>query len=92
MCSTAEALGLAFGGPFGFQVGSALTKPEKPPGIPALPPVPQEDKAAKKNIAGEIKRQKARSRSTKPKDTLLSGGTVTDGTLNLSAPTLLVSR
>jgi len=92
MCSTAEALGLAFGGPFGFQVGSALTKQKKPPPIPGLPPAPQEDKVAKTNIAGEIKRQKARGGSTKPKNTLLSGGGLTDDTLNLSQPTLLGSR
>ena len=92
MCSTAEIIGAAVGGPFGFQVGSALTRPKKPPPIPGLPPAPQEDKVAKTNIASEIKRQKSRVGSTKPKNTLLSGGAVTDDTLNLSQPTLLGSR
>lgn len=92
MCTGLEALAAAaIVGSVGTTVASIATQ-KKPPPIPALPEAPQEDKVAKTNIASEIKRQKTRAGSTQPKATLLSGGTVTDDTLNLSQPTLLGSR
>ena len=92
MCTGLEALAAAaIVGSVGTTVASIASQ-KKPPPIPELPTAPQEDKVAKTNIASEIKRQKSRVGSTKPKNTLLSGGTVTDDTLNLSQPTLLGSR
>jgi len=94
MCTGLEALAAAaIVGSVGTTVASLATQKEPPP-IPNLPTDPgiQAEKEADKNVASEIKRQKARAGSTKPKATLLSGGTVTDDSLNLSQPTLLAPR
>ena len=92
MCTGLEALAAAaIVGSVGTTVASIATQ-KGPPGIPPLPPEPQAEKEADKNVANEVKRLKARAGSTKPKNTLLTGGTATDDSLNLSTPTLLGSR